>query len=401
MTELDQNLTALGAQLRAAVRDPGPAGVVERVRRRAQRKAVSGVAVGVVAAMGLLYGTLGPSVSMPVDTAVSGRPTPVNFLDFVDEQHGYAVRSDCPPGAQLDCVNTVLVTADGGRSWTSRPVPREVERARLLRLRNPAVGTLGILSMEYWVSADDGRTWKQAPAHGNGPDAEEIPRGGFLETCAAETTANCIREVVRVVDPGTGQRRTLKTQPALEISHGMVFRAPARDGAYWVAGRLPGTERPALAVTRDLGRSWQVVEPPELPRGSQLGEPVLSPDGVHYAPVLSGENLWGVLRSTDGGRTWTYAGARIDTGNLAAGTAPMRLRGVLVPGKGGQLRFVDPQGRTWRSNDGGRIFELERDGIPGKEVEWSRGGFLSWTQVGQERTYYRSTDGVTWQAVRT
>ncbi|MGO1053754.1 hypothetical protein [Crossiella sp. CA198] len=404
MTELDdrldERLAGLRAELHAAVRDPGQGPVLERVRRRTQRQrtvfGVSTVSAGVVALLGLLYGLLGVG-QLAVPSGGSADPS-VTMLDFADPRHGYAVRVRCP-GGQETCVNSLLSAVDG-KDWTERPVPAEVAGAGRL----PAVKVLGPGNLVingnggYWHSTDGGATWQRRET--NGPDAAEIPQGGFLENCAGELAVECVKEVVTVHDPATGQRRTLATQPGLDIS--TVFPAPAADGAWWVAGKIPGSDRPALASSRDRGRSWQVRELPAVATGRRLGTPVATPGGTYYLPVTTGdENLIAILRSNDGGQTWTGTWTPLDSTTAAQLPGPRSLRGDLVPSAGGRLRLIDKDGVTWRSDDGGQSFAKAEQGIPGTEVSWTRNGFLaySWTQNHAGRIYHQSSDGLTWRPV--
>ncbi|GAA2831618.1 WD40/YVTN/BNR-like repeat-containing protein [Crossiella cryophila] len=406
MTELDNRLddqlAGLRADLRAAVRDPGQGPVLERVRRRAQRRrtafGVSTVSVGVVASLGLLYGLLGAGqLAEPPAHSGGSAERSVTMLDYADPRHGYALRADCP-GGQETCVNMLLSTVDG-KDQAERAVPAEV--AGYGRL--PAVKVLGPGNLVingnggYWHSIDGGLTWRRREF--NGPDAAEIPKGGFLENCAGDLAVECTKEFVTVHDPATGQRRTLSTQPALDIR--TVFKAPAPDGTWWVAGTIPGTDRSALASSRDNGRSWQVRELPAVATGKQIGTPVAAPDGTYYLPVTNGENLVTILRSGDGGQTWTQAWVPRDSTAASRLPGPETLRGDLVPGAGGRLRLIDKEGVTWRSDNGGQSFAKAEQQIPGTEVEWTRNGFLaySWTANHASRLYHQSGDGETWREV--
>jgi photosystem II stability/assembly factor-like uncharacterized protein len=196
----------------------------------------------------------------------------------------------------------LLVTADGGRSWTAHPLPGDV-------CQPPAVGFATAAS--GWISGgwgcgasllrttDGGGSWQQPPT---------LPGGVVLSAVYTPSGAGWA-----VVEPGSRTGDVL-----LEES--------------------PAPDRPWTA-TADLGPvDWPASAPPPLWVGATLST---DPAG----------GLWlGNLRSADGGRTWTrYI---LPAGAGAGGAAPLHVQFVSaqdgwLAAPGGLYATADG-GVTWR-----------------------------------------------------
>jgi hypothetical protein len=156
---------------------------------------------------------------------------------------------------------------------------------------------------------------------------------------------------------------------------------PTADNAWWIGGVSTGAGStsvstggvstgaggagaayPAVAVSRDGGRTWQATTLP-----TSVGGPVstvqLSALGSHlYAIVLGPDRtIRAIFHSADGGRTFTRT-RQVDPGTRPA--EPATLAGEAVPLLDGRLLVTTDSGRWYASGDDGATFSQATGTLP-------------------------------------
>jgi hypothetical protein len=396
---LDDRLEAAREALRREIQRPELSLVRARAARIRRRRSAGG-AVAAALALALLAGLVpavltagrGGPVPEPAASAsgtdrwqgaglrVGGLDGPVlelpgSLLDvqFADADRGYALAAECTAGT---CHVGLAATSDGGHSWRGLNPPASY----LWTTGEPAVvaGANGVFLLTskgilYQQSDVDGWTDPGAPAA-----AETIGRGSAVRVgeCGGPL------EVYRA----DGHRAELTTGPAMTVCS--VTAAPGAGGAWWAGGRASDGGAPAVAVSRDDGRTWTVTRLPDGPGtarvttlGNRVFAAVVSARGGDPYPET--ETLHAVYRSVDSGPFAAYL------------HGPATVLGDVVPLLDGRLLVAGPDWQVSQAAGGA----LARVGdalpwvrrivrTPGAWVAYDlfRGG---WVAV--------STDGQDWQ----
>ncbi|ARQ68776.1 WD40/YVTN/BNR-like repeat-containing protein [Streptomyces marincola] len=358
-----------------------------------------------------------PSAEPPRIPSADGMPAQDVALQFADPAHAFALLTDCPDRGA--CTISLAVLEDGG-GWHLRDTPLRGTAGdgtdRALEVAGPGSARLiqrdGTGGTKSWLSTDGGRTWRTASAKPTGT-TEEIPEGATLvagDTDAPgdiwdswdawDTGGN--GEQVEVLMPDTAEYRVLAEQPPLDVVR-RLGQLP--DGTYWAQGHATGNGDPAVAVTRDRGRSWELLAQPPTPPGHSHNAEVRSlvaagdalfafETGVLLADIHRGTTagaLIAIHRSDDGGRSWE----RVWTGG--GGTVPRSLLGTPIAAADGSLVVYADDG-IFTSRDGGVSFENTRVGPPPERPALTRAGYLL-TGLGTPGHYRISADGFTWHTI--
>ncbi|MFJ3906596.1 WD40/YVTN/BNR-like repeat-containing protein [Streptomyces sp. NPDC090025] len=330
-------------------------------------------------------------------------------VDLAADGSGFALLTACvtdeaagaSPGSGF-CRQPVVALDRGATAWAPRRSP--------LPERPPNGGvSAGLVSLGpgraliedgggdtpelTWFTENGGRTWRTVDRRAIGT-APTVPTDAALVVeCVSPAGAapdNCARERVVLISPADGRRRALAHQPALG-PHPRPARGREPDGSWWVTGTDPASGRPAVAYSRDDGRSWTVRALPSRSRTARGLAVVVGPDAVYAAetgeldggePELNG--LLALYRSTDGGRSWTLVRATGPTGE------PRSLSGLPVPGPGGRLRLYGSRG-GYESTDGGRTFRPTGEG-----TRWVRRTAAGLLREGGQCQWATTRDGVNW-----
>ena len=224
----------------------------------------------------------------------------------------------------------ILVSRDGGASWTQAEVPTRA----LLTGVFMHDGQLGWAVGHDAVAVrtrDGGRTWERV---NYAPENEKPLLDVWFADAQRGLAVGAYGELLATSDAGA-------TWEARPVNGGDDFHlnqiAAAQDGTLYLAA-----EAGRLYRSADGGVTWESLPSPY--QGSFFGVLPLS-DGSLLAFGLRG-NLY---RSADGGRTWT----RIDTGTVATLNAALELgQGrFVVGGMAGTLLWGDSASGTVRKQE--------------------------------------------------
>lgn len=256
---------------------------------------------------------------------------------------------------------TVLRTTDGGATWQRRPVPaaealdfRDVDALDAMTALVLSIGN-GEASRIYRTT-DGGATWD---------------------------------ERFRNTDP----QAFFDAMAFGDARHGVAF-SDAVDGRF------------VVLTTADGGRTWTAVPadrlPPALP-----GEGAFAASGTNVA--MRGDRIWigtsksRVLRSLDGGRTWTVHATPVATGE-ATGIFSIAFRddthGVVVGGN--YTREADAVANVARTADGGATWQpAPAPALSGYRsvVAWLPGTERSLLAIGPAGADWSIDGGRRWTAV--
>jgi len=337
-----------------------------------------------------------PTVPPPPKT-VAARPEVVigdlNNISFVDPDHGFATTHSG---------RRIAITSDGGRTWSDHGavfLPEDPSLQFGVEFSGPQDGVVFGKGHRY-VTSDGGATWTERPADGD-PIAV-VASGGSLWTLSGIACVEFRCEAaVEASDDGGRSWRRLEARPALSVGNGTELVRVDPQTGYVTGGRhIEGLQyEPAIAVTRDAGRSWSLLKDPCPSRS------VVDAAGAELWLVCAGtaatvmESHY-VFRSSDGGVTWNLVAAAPLGPN-----EPPSLGSIPASGHISQVIAVSGS-RAWLalsrnglfvSNDGGTTWESALpddyyDGVgPLDELDEQH----AWVMV--HFTLWRTTDGVTWE----
>jgi hypothetical protein len=309
---------------------------------------------------------------------VDDRPGQIYDIEFApDGDRGTMLLADCQGD---ECALSALATLDAGRHWHPQPLPMTSAPAVALPRAVP-FGTeqLGLIGGDLaWIWTPG--TWTSLSA-ASPPAVESVPKGGRLW---ARPGAGCTPGPVYVWDM-RGSLGVLATPPPMQ-----VCRIASGPGGIWWAGGYDTADgrRPAVAMSRDYGRSWRKFPLPAAggdawaqvaPLGTEVYASVVSPRGGQPYPETV--TLHAVYRSADGGPFQQY------------GPTNTAIVGELVPLLDGRLLAAGP---GWTISADGDQFRKAPGDLPfvGRFAR-SPGGWIAYDlfQAGYAAV---SRDGVEW-----
>lgn len=254
---------------------------------------------------------------------------------FFDSREGLWLRGD----------GTVLATEDGGRTWEQRAVIGTGSTSAAYGLSFSADGGTGwaVAFSTLYRSSDRGRSWQPmtaAPSNVRRVQFVDERRGWVAASqCTAQgQIAICDDTLYRTQDGG----QTWQALPATPGDYRPMAFADAQRGA-WVD--WDGTIR----YTSDGGNTWTVAAT-DRPLSQRAGSLRFDRQGRGW--LLPSSDSSRVLRSLDGGATWTSVSLPSAVG-LYPGTGYASVafggsgNGWLVGGRGVVLATQDG-GNTWR-----------------------------------------------------
>jgi photosystem II stability/assembly factor-like uncharacterized protein len=271
-------------------------------------------------------------------------------------------------GVWAATADQVMISGDGGLSWSRNPVPQFATVDVLDRTHVWAVspgpdsvwpyGGQGIADTLHLIvrrSTDGGRTWSSVALPGD--YGGTTPVLAFTDEMHGYLLCATLRgggpSVVLQTDDGGATWRTIGT-PGFNL--GSVFSVSGPD-VLWsgTQGDAGPVERPVLDVSRDGGRTWTDARLPGLVGSVFATNTVLAPPAffgvigivaVDSEPV-AGEELT-IYQSVNSGRTWVQASSMPNSSGASAFSAFAALDAGhwLFDGGNALLRTGDG-GRTW------------------------------------------------------
>jgi photosystem II stability/assembly factor-like uncharacterized protein len=376
--------------------------------RTTRRRMRFGAAVAVLA-VGLTIPLLRTQLEPVPDYGIDVRPdigefeSPVVYdVDFVDARHGFALWGRCTNGRNYRCERKLLVTEDGV-TWTHRPFSDDGLAAPTSLIgRVTALGPDKILLTDLgdggarsrFYSDDGGRRWTEVPTAPDGT-VSELPSDAILEIACVETVHDlneCRRQRLLVTMPDSGRRARI----ASPLSQPRPESRALSDGSWWITGRDRTSGQWAVAVSRDDGRTWAVTP---LPIESDVAPDRLwlAGSGTNVYLLVSGRipdtteprSLVGILRTTDGGKTWSQPWR-------ANGDFPRTVGGALLTPDGTLYIAPSDTGPSYRSRDGALTFTPVRGGPRLTSIKRTRLGYLALPQHAPPGQYLTSADGTQW-----
>lgn len=244
----------------------------------------------------------------------------------------------------------IFVTADGGKTWQKRGARIEAFRQAesvAIDPRDPRFLFVGTWHLGY-RSNDSGKTWVQN-SRGMISDSDVFsicidardPKIVFASACTG---------LYRSVDHGASWTRLRVFPRSYLVRAQIVYIDPSHSE------RVYGGTTEGLFISRDSGKTWNRVTSPDLTVNA------IQVDPADRNVILIGTDLYGVLRSDNGGRTWTESNAGFVNRSIARvlldPARPGRfVVGELFAGKVGGFYVYDNPINDW--------VRLNRQDIPG------------------------------------
>lgn len=352
-----------------------------------------------------------PSPAAPAPTPTPPAPlAPLAFDDvaFATAESGWAVGGRSPN----DTVLVVSHTSDGGVTWSAPVTVTTVAAAS----ESQGVAVRFADSEHGWVSgpglfatADGGQTWQQVPITGT---VEPVAASSGTAWALDYPCGNDLACAPTLIESpiATESWAAAGSQPTLPAAPTALLRVSASSAFIFVAASLGAVGAPWFE-TQDGGATWRALTNP-CGQGDSADAPA-SLDGRTIwvacgVEPSAGSELKQVFVSIDGGSTWQLRAQTADLSGPAVGTltqaayvSDLQLAssavGFMALSRGGILRSVDG-GRTWSQVDlpGTTFGEL----FPSL---WVLDASHAWVETGSGGPgLFRSTDGgVTWSQVST
>ncbi|GLY99368.1 exo-alpha-sialidase [Actinoplanes sp. NBRC 103695] len=304
-----------------------------------------------------------------------------------DLNHLYMNYQDC---RAKPCKAMLAASSDRGRTWRKLPLPRQdrpqfaqpgvmqasgstlVAASGFAPRSSEGIDSTERFETEYWVSADAGVTWRKAKAR----DADALPIGQPVHQRIDGDTA---------FDPATGDVVRVRRD---RLAH-LDYVETLTGNELWA---LVPADRSHMAasISVDGGRTWEKRLLPALPpvaHGAPMRSSLFTTDGrtVYFAERL--RDSIKLYASGDGARTWSEP-VPIDLNGPLLGVLPVGDRTVIVQSAHDVLR----------STDGGRTFTRVGPSIGGFPRPIPGGGYIINTN-NNEYSAWISEDGAEWTYV--
>jgi len=315
--------------------------------------------------------------SLAVAAAACARPSAPTFVPtagWVEQTSGVttSLRGVSAVSARVAWAsgarNTVLRTSDGGVTWERHPVPGadslDFRSVRGVDERTAFVASAGdgaAGQARIYRTTDGGATWTLVLA--------DTTKGAFFDALAFWDASHGLavsdpvggRFLIIATDDGGRTWRHATTMPAATDGEGAFAAGGAAlgvgpAGAAWFATGGPNGAR--VYRSTDGGRAWSATDVPLGSRGASVGL-----FGVAFRDARTGVAVGGdytkaredaqyVVRSTDGGATWSPAPLSSASTGFWSGLADVRgARPAFVAVGGAGTMASTDDGATWTRVD--------------------------------------------------
>ncbi len=293
----------------------------------------------------------------------------------------------------------IYATTDGGFTWTMRQTPCAYAgtSGQAISFLNQGQGALlcggppsaGEQPKTFYTTSDGGRDWTLvSAAQGGIASLSGLPLSGYVHSMffLSRDTGfiGLDRGGIYMTRDGGASWQAVFGLP-LPTASGQAFSVGFSDSEH---GWLVAGDGPPLYTTADGGLTWQLVYPPLSPStaisflSSQFG----------YAAGWTYDGAT-VMRTTDGGTTWT-----------ATGNAPVSLTALEVLGPSELLALGQADlylsldgGRTWRMTSFAHGWYPAALGMASPE----RGWVIGYSPASGRQLFGTRNGGATWQSLPT
>jgi photosystem II stability/assembly factor-like uncharacterized protein len=279
----------------------------------------------------------------------------------------------------------VFTSTDGGRAWRggSAVVAGWTRLTALAVDPHPAPKIFAGASNGLFESSDAGAHWNRVQTgSGNYVQALAIdprrPNTVYVSVCKNSIGCYGYGTFLKTVDGGATWRKIVGIEQLAGVPRAVASIAVDPDGGNIV---FAGTNRGGLFRSTDAGRAWQRVGAAHGDGKSHLDSPsaivaiAIDPrnDRNVYAVVQSG----GIVKSSDGGKTW---------GTANAGLTNLDMYALAIDPHNPQTLFASTFGGVFRSSNGGQSWQRFDRGLPA-------GGVASFAVDPVRNTLYAGTNG--------
>ncbi len=312
-----------------------------------------------------------------------------------DPQRVYAGVFSLPLGG-------VVRSDDGGASWTRRSQGMTGLATPLFTVDPSDPDRLWTMAGALFRSANAGARWARA----NSPSRDELgwlAAGASPELFAAVPFAviphgGPFYAVWKTADDGASWKQVIDP---IWIDVPQILVAPSDPSTIYVAGQgLVGAGgRSEIYRSTDHGETWQLQPDGDLSSLCYVRGIAVAPSAAGVVYLSGGRNNAStsecdpvVLRSADGGATWSPPGTGLPPG-------PGAVELAVDPRDPDQVYGATTNGGVWRSTDGGRTWVLAGGGLPGRTINQmiaTLSGRL-YAAVGFTRIFRSDDGGATWQ----
>ena len=224
----------------------------------------------------------------------SGRSWSQVMLPVVNVSvRGFAISKGSPSHMVAGTGAGVFMSADGGKSWQETGADMDAfKQAESVAIDPQDPGNLYVGTWHLgYRSRDSGATWVQND-RGMVTDSdvfsiaidERNPKTMYASACTG---------LYRSIDQGESWKRLRVLPKSDQVRAQVVYVDPTNSDTVY------GGTTEGLFISKDAGKTWNRVTSPELTINA------IQVDPIHGTVILIGTDLYGVLRSEDGGRSWT------------------------------------------------------------------------------------------------